>query len=111
MAISAIFEISALATVLDGQPLAALGAAAGQHQTAGTGSHARTETVGTGTMNFAWVVSALHASNLVARNSRQNKHMWVQKKAGKGTQAAYRCQGALQGEIRQTLWITSARSV
>ncbi len=45
----------------DSETLAALGAATGEHLATSTGCHARAETVGALTFNFAGLVSTLHA--------------------------------------------------
>ena len=52
---------AAKACALDRQTLATLGATAGEHLTARTGGHAGTEAVGALTVNFARLVSTLHA--------------------------------------------------
>ncbi len=48
-------------TLLDGQTLAALGTAAGEHLATSTGGHTRAKTVGALTFYFAGLVSTLHA--------------------------------------------------
>jgi hypothetical protein len=48
-------------TLLNGKTLAALGAATSQDLATSTGGHARAETVGALTVNFAGLVSTLHA--------------------------------------------------
>lgn len=103
----------------DGEPFTALGTTASQHPTSGSGGHARTETVGTGTMDIARVVSALHAAISCWISGRENcaktSTWWVQKKGGKGTQRAPECQARyclnMPLRIASTLWITRRASV
>lgn len=45
----------------DSETLATLGATTGEHLTASTSGHARTEPVGALTVNFARLISTLHA--------------------------------------------------
>ena len=45
---------------LDGQTLAALGAACVDHSATTLGLHANEEAVGTGAANFGWLVSTFH---------------------------------------------------
>jgi len=52
---------AAIDGLLDSQALAALGAATSEHLAASTGGHARAETVGALTFNFAGLISTLHA--------------------------------------------------
>ena len=48
-------------TLLNRETLAALGAATGQHLATSTGGHARAKAMGALTVNFAGLVSTLHA--------------------------------------------------
>jgi hypothetical protein len=74
---------------LDGQPLATLGSASGKHQSTGAGCHASTEAVGTGAVDLAGLVSALHAQSRYAKLAKKQAHAIVGRAArvrtGQGT--------------------------
>jgi hypothetical protein len=58
----------------DSETLATLRAAAGQHLTASTSGHARTEAVGTLTVNFARLISTLHAGISTGKGALKQVH-------------------------------------
>lgn len=103
----------------DSEPFTALGTTASQHQTSGSGGHARSETVGTGTMDITRVVSALHAAISCwiwgRENCAKTSTWWAKKKGGKGTQRATECQARrglnMRPWIACELWITRGSSV
>ena len=97
----------------DSETLATLRAATGKHLTAGAGGHARTKAVSALTMNFAGLISALHAEISRRENCAKTSTWWVEKKGGKGTQRACgvsstkrTCDDSCRKIARSRLWIT-----
>ena len=75
----------------DRQTLTTFGTATRENLTSCTSGHTRTKTVGPLTMNFARLISALHAET--RRESRaKTSTWWPEKKGGKGTQRSQECQ-------------------
>jgi len=78
----------AVASALRRQLRATLCTAALEYQTPGFGGHAGTETVGSGTLDFAGLECAFHDCYL--RKTRVSGAFF--QKAGKGTQMPWQCQ-------------------
>jgi hypothetical protein len=77
----------AAAGTLDRQTFATLRTASGEHQTAGSGSHARAKAMGALTFNFARLVSALHAGSLqsgaAVKVALKQAHGGLKRRAGR----------------------------
>jgi hypothetical protein len=96
------------------QALTALRSATRDNLATRSCGHARTEPVSTLTLNFARLISALHAETR-RENCAKTSTWWVEKKAGKGTQHIQGCQAHPSYEAFAvgfaSLWITRAGSV
>lgn len=100
--------------VLNAQTLAALRSTTRQNCAAGTSSHASTETMRPLTMNFAGLVSALHAETR-GENCAKTSTWWVDKRAARVRSASKGVKRAARRDrdnvTHAQLWITLAASV
>src|SRR5262245_38703287 len=86
---------------LHAQALAPLRAAASEHLTSGARGHSCTKPVRALTMQFARLVSTLHAGSRREKCAKTST-WWGKKKGGKGTQQSWGCQ-AWSDQFRRSL--------
>lgn len=67
----------------DSEALATLGATTGQHLAASASGHARTETVSALTVNFARLISTLHAGGLDRKGALKQVHAGARRGAAR----------------------------